>query len=169
MWRARQTAGEAGLAPLRTLQKAFARELSPGERAATRHGVEGRRQHEVYLRWEPAARNARWETDHKELPVLITPPVGARPCKPWVTLFVDAFSRLIMGWAMALHPNAATVLAGLHTALLVEGEGKPFGGVPQVLVPDGGLEFATTALERACATVGIRLAPTPPYSPLLTG
>lgn len=85
--------------------------------------------------------------------MLVTPPVGVRPYKPWVTLFVDCFSRLIMGWAVSLYPNAATVLAGLRSALLVE-EGKPFGGVPQVLVPDGGLEFATTALGRAYATLG---------------
>jgi transposase InsO family protein len=41
--------------------------------------------------------------------------------------------------------------------------------VPRVLVPDNGLEFATTALSRACATLGITLAPTDGYAPYQKG
>jgi putative transposase len=77
------------------LQRIFARELRPGERAATVEGVEGRRRHQVYPRWESPARNARWEGERKELPVLVIPPRGVRACKPWVTLFLDCYSRLI--------------------------------------------------------------------------
>ncbi|MDN5929629.1 MAG: transposase family protein, partial [Pseudonocardia sp.] len=106
LWRARTAAGRP-TPPLRTLQRAFARELTPAERAAVVDGVEGRRRHEVYLRWEPVARNARWEADHKELPVQVTPPRGTKPCKPWVTLFLDCYSRLIMGWALSLRPDSA--------------------------------------------------------------
>ena len=156
--------GEA-VVSLRTLQRAFARELTPGERAAVADGVAGRRRHEVYLRWEPVARNVRWEADHKELPVLVTPPRGSRPVRPWVTLFVECYSRLIMGWALSLRPNSATVLAALHRGLVVDPERGPFGGVPQVVVPDNGLEFATAALARVCAALGIRLAPTDAFAP----
>jgi putative transposase len=77
--RARLANGET-VAELRTLHRAFARELSPGERAGTVEGAEGRRRHQVYLRWEATARNARWEADHKELAVLVTPPRGIRAC-----------------------------------------------------------------------------------------
>jgi putative transposase len=76
-------------------------------------GAEGRRRHQVYLRWEARHRNEIWEADHKELEVLVLPPRCRRPQKPWATLFLDAFSRLIMGWAIALYPSAATVLAAL--------------------------------------------------------
>ncbi len=48
--RERVLRGEA-VPPLRTLQRAFTEQLSPGERAAAVDGVEGRRRHEVYLRW----------------------------------------------------------------------------------------------------------------------
>lgn len=163
--RVRIAAGGRDVPPLRTLQRAFARQLSPAERAAAVDGVEGRRRHEVYLRWEPVARNARWEADHKELPVLVTPPRGTRPCKPWVTLFVDCYSRLIMGWALSLRPDSATVLAALRRGLVIDPERGPFGGVPRVLVPDNGLEFATTALERVCGVLGTTLDPTEAYAP----
>lgn len=165
MRRARIAAGERDVPPLRTLQRAFARQLTASERAAAVDGVEGRRRHEVYLRWEPVARNMRWEADHKELPVQVTAPRGTRPVKPWVTLFIDCFSRLIMGWALSLRPDSAVVLAALRRGLVVDPERGPFGGVPQVLVPDGGLEFATAALERVCGVLGTTLAPTEAYAP----
>jgi putative transposase len=164
LWRERIARGES-VPSLRTLQRAFAEQMSPGERAAAVEGVEGRRRHEVYLRWEPVSRNARWEGDHKELPVLVTPPRGARPCKPWATLFLDCYSRLIMGWALSLHPTSATVLAALRRGLVVDPDRGPFGGVPVSLVPDNGLEFATTALERVCGVLGIALEPTDAYAP----
>lgn len=163
--RARIAAGGRDVPALRTLQRAFARQLTGAERAAALDGVEGRRQHEVYLRWEPVARNMRWEADHKELPVQVTAPRGTRPVKPWVTLFLDCFSRLIMGWALSLHPDSAMVLAAMRRGLVIDPDRGPFGGVPQVLVPDGGLEFATLALERVCGVLGTTLAPTEAYAP----
>ncbi|MGQ0575845.1 MAG: Mu transposase C-terminal domain-containing protein [Pseudonocardia sp.] len=165
MHRARVEAGEAGVPTLRTLQRAFAAELTAGERAAVSDGVEGRRRHEVYLRHEPVKRNAVWEGDHKELPVLVTPPRGVRPVKPWVTLFLDGYSRLVMGWALSLRPDAATVLATLCGGLVVDPERGPFGGVPDVLRPDNGLEFINTALARVCGVLGVELAPTPKFTP----
>jgi putative transposase len=164
LWRARQARGEQ-VPPLRTLQRAFARELTAAERAAVVDGVKGRRRHEVYLRWEPVARNMRWEADHKELPVQVTAPRGTRPVKPWVTLFIDCFSRLIMGWALSLRPDSAVVLAARRRGLVIDPRRGPFGGIPQVLVPDGGLEFATAALERVCGVLGTTLAPTEAYAP----
>ena len=168
LWRARVAAGEQ-VPPLRTLQRAFAGQLTAAERAAAVEGAEGRRRHEVYLRWEPVCRNARWEADHKELPVLVPPPRGRRPVKPWVTAFLDCYSRLIMGWALSLRPDSGTVLAAMRRALVVDPERGPFGGVPRVLVPDGGLEFATTALARVCATLGTTFAPTDAYAPYQKG
>ncbi len=101
--------------------------------------------------------------------MLVTPPRGARSCKPWVTLFIDCYSRLIMGWALSLHPDSATVLAALRRGLVIDPARGPFGGVPRVLVPDNGLEFATSALKKACGAVGTLLDPTDAYAPLLTG
>jgi len=111
----------------------------------------------------PDRRNALWEADHKELPVLVMAPRAQQPRKPWVTLFVDGFSRLIMGWALSLHPNAAVVLAALRRGIVVDPERGPFGGLPEKLRPDNGLEFAAAALTRSSAALGIELAPTPPY------
>lgn len=163
--RARVRGGATGLPSLATFQRAFAAQLSPGERAAAVDGVEGRRRHEVFLRWVPDRRNALWEGDHKELPVLVMAPRARQPRKPWVTLFVEAYSRLIVGWALSLHPTSAHVLAALRAGIVVDPVRGPFGGLPERLRPDNGLEFAAAALRRSCAALGRELAPTPAYTP----
>ena len=158
-------AGGVGLPSLATLQRAFAEQLTPAARAAAVDGVEGRRRHEVYLRWAPTRRNALWEGDHTELPVLVMAPRAQRARKPWATLFIDGFSRLIMGWALSLYPTSAVVLAALRQGMVVDPVRGPFGGLPDALRPDNGLEFVATALARSCAALGVDLLPTPPYTP----
>jgi putative transposase len=168
VWRARQAAGRTE-PTLRTLQAAFRRELLPGDRAAVAEGEEGRRRHSVYLRWEASHRNALWEADHKELGVWVLAPRAQRPCKPWVTVFLDAYSRLVMGWALSLYPSSAHVLAALRTGIAVDAARGPHGGVPAVIRPDRGLEFAARAITRAAASLGIAVSPTPAYRPHLKG
>ncbi|WP_082375942.1 Mu transposase C-terminal domain-containing protein [Pseudonocardia sp. HH130629-09] len=154
---------------LRRLQYAFAEQLTPGQRAGLVEGAEGRRRYEVYLRWDPPARNAMWEGDHVELPVLVLAPRAQRPAKPWATLFVDGFSRLIMGWAISMRPDSATVLATLRSGIVVDSARGPFGGLPAVLRTDHGLEFTAAAVRRSCAALGIEPVPAPPYTPHLKG
>ncbi len=167
-WRSR-TASGGDVPALRTFQGALARCFDPGDRAALLEGVEGRRRHQVYLRWEPEARNDLWETDHKELDVPVLFPRAQRPRKPWSTLFVDGYSRAVMGWAISDRPSTASVVAALGEAIRVDPRRGPFGGIPAAVRPDGGLEFAAGVLEQACGLLAVRLAPTPPYSPHLKG
>jgi putative transposase len=167
-WRERQSE-DATVPELRSFQAALVRGLSPGDRAAIRDGVEGRRRHQVYLRWEPEARNQLWEADHKQLDVPVLFPRRQRPAQPWSTLFVDGFSRAVMGWAISDCPSSGTVLAALGAAIRVDDDRGPFAGLPATLRPDRGLEFAADALEQACGVLGVALVPTPPFSPHLKG
>jgi putative transposase len=70
-----------------------------------------------------------------------------------------------MGWALSLRPNSATVLATFRRGLVADPARGSFGGVPVSLVPDRGLEFATTALKRVCGVLGVALEPTDAYAP----
>lgn len=167
-WRDRRRTDD-GLPTLRTFQRALVRALTPGDRATTRDGVAGRRRHQVYLRWEPEARNQLWEADHTQLEIEILFPRRHRPQRPWLTSFVDGASRALMGWAIAAHPDEATVLAAVGVAIRRDPERGPFAGLPHTIRPDGGLEFATDIMSSACGTFGIYLLPTPPYSPHLKG
>jgi len=151
--------------PLRTLQAVFARELRPAERASAKRGEAGRREHGLYLRYEAPHRNAVWQADHKQLPILVVAAEGRRPRRPWVTQFLDDYSRAIMGWAISLQPSSAEVLAALRDALLVQPARGPFGGVPVRLRWDRGLEFAAGAVEHAALALGVQLDPCEAYAP----
>lgn len=167
-WRARR-AEDPSLPSLRTFERGLRRVLHPGDRAAIRDGVRGTRRYQVYLRWAPEARNQRWECDHTLLDVPVLFPRAQRPRRPWITLYVDGFSRAIMGWAIADYPSTASVLAALGDAIRVDPDRGPFGGVPASLRPDRGLEFAAHVLRQACGVLAIHLDPAPPYQPHLKG
>jgi putative transposase len=156
-------AGWAGAGPvnLRTLQRAFAVELTPAQHAAARIGERGRRAKLVYLRRRATHRNQVWEGDHKNLPVLVLPPRG-RATTPWVTMFIDDATRVIVGWAIALTPHAGTVLTALRMGMLPDDVG-PSCGVPGMLRLDQGLEFAANSVKAAAGTLGVEVHALPPY------
>jgi putative transposase len=134
-----------------------------------RHGEDGRRRYELYRRHDPKARNDVWEMDHAQLDIEILPLRGKRLIKPWLTVIVDGFSRVIMGWALAIQPTSAEVLAALREAIVLDPKRAPWGGVPVLLRFDGGKEFLSLAVTRAAAEVGFAAQPTAPYSPYQKG
>lgn len=167
-WRERRMA-EPGLPGIRTFQQAVARTLTLGDLATIREGVAERRRHQIYLEWEPEARNDIWQADHRQLDVEVTFPRAQRPRQPWMTLFVEAKSGAIMGWAVAHQQSEATVLAAFASAIRVDPERGPFGGIPAMLRVDGGLEFAAGGITAACATLGTLVDSTLPHHPIHNG
>ncbi len=152
-----------------TLRRALLRELSPAERAFARTGAEGARCRSVYLRRESAHRAEVYAGDHKQLSIDVLAPRAQRPTRPWVTLFVDEYSRLIVGWAISLQPSQAEVLAALGMAVVVDAERGSFGGIPVTLRVDRGLEFAAKAIQDAAATLGCLTHRCTAYEPWLKG
>ncbi len=127
-WRERMAAGT--VPSLRTFQTVLARHFEPGDRAVMREGVEARRRHQVYLRWEPEARNEAVGDRPQGARRARLFPRAQRPHKPWTTLFVDGFSRAVMGWAISEYPSSASVLAALGEAVRIDDRRGPFGGIP---------------------------------------
>lgn len=146
---------DAPAVTLRTLQRAFERELTPAELAAWRTGDEGRRAASVYLTRPATGRNVVWELDHKQLPVLVLPPRGPAVC-PWLTSVIDDGTRALVGWAIALTPHTGTVLTALRMALVVDEQRGPFGAVPAMVRVDRGLEFAAEAVKDALAALCVQ-------------
>jgi putative transposase len=116
-----------------TLARAFERCLRPIERDFARRGEPTLRDRAVYLRHEARFRGECYEADHKQLSIEVLAPRAQRARRPWVTLFIDQFSRLIVGWAMSLRPTQAEVLAALRMAVMIDPERGEFGGVPVML------------------------------------
>lgn len=167
-WRERRAESDQ-VPSLRSFQASLARELGPADRAVIRDGEVGRRRHQVYLRWEPEHRNELWEADHKQLDVPVLFPRAQRSRQPWSTMFVDAYSRAVMGWAISDQPTSGTVLAALGEAIRLDDTAGPFGGLPSAIRPDQGLEFVADAIAQACGLLAVELVPTPAYKPNLKG
>jgi putative transposase len=167
---ARALEGRAETPTSRTLQRAFNRQLTSEEREYVKRGTNGARSKTLYLRYEVEHRNQRWESDHKQLPIMVVPRRGMRPVKPWVTIFEDAYTRAIAGAALVPRwPTRAEVLAALRSGVLIDPEFGPFGGVPDVLVWDNGLEFTSTDVSQFALQLGCTVAPTDAYTPTQKG
>lgn len=149
---------------LRTLQRAFAQQMTPAERAYWASGEAGLRAAGVYLTRPATPRNQVWELDHKELPILLLPRRG-RAVKPWLTSVVDDGTRALLGWAITLTPNTATVLTALRMALTHDPARGPFGAVPAGVRVDRGLEFAAQAVKDALAALCVDANRLPGYMP----
>lgn len=159
-------AGWAGARPvtLRSLQRAFRRELTPAERAAWTEGEHGRRSAQVYLTRPPTPRNQVWEADHKDLPILVLPPRGPA-VRPWLTSVIDDGTRALVGWALSLVPHSGTVLTALRMALVHDEARGPFGGIPAQVRIDRGLDFAAGVIRDALAALVIDPHRLPGFTP----
>ncbi|RBA54697.1 integrase [Stutzerimonas zhaodongensis] len=93
--------------------------------------------------------------------------------RPWLTVLIDLYTRVILGYYLALHhPSALSVSCAIAHAVLpkfsflgrlgVEGDKYPFYGVPEVLHMDNAKEFKSVKFEAAC----IRNDITPKWRPL---
>jgi putative transposase len=148
-----------------TWKRAVRRVLRPGDLAFARLGERGRRAHTVYLRNDVQHRNEVWEADHQEMKVLVLPNRGVQRLKPWITAFIDCFSRAIVSYVVSFHPGEAEVLAGLYNGIALDPGRGPFGGIPQSIHYDNGREWLanrTTQVYQAVGVLGVAVAP---YSP----
>ena len=151
-----------------TLRRAFARALTPGRLAGLERGERVRRNFDTYLTRPARHRNNCWEADHCELAIEVLLPEG-QIIKPWVTSFLDRFSRAVCGWAISGYPSQESVLAALRAAILTEPPYGPAGGIPVSLRWDRGKEFLAQAVGSAARALGIDAQPLPAYSPYLKG
>jgi putative transposase len=118
----------------------------------------------------PAARrNAIWETDHKQLGVKVIPPQGSNPVVPWITTFMDAKHRLIVGVSVSMQPTTGDVLAAFRTGVRRDPDLSPAYGAPDELHYDNGKEFLSDALTEVVVTMGVLPRALQAYAPHLKG
>ena len=143
-----------------TLRRAFARSLTPGQMAGLKGGEQTRRAFDTYLTRPSMHRNECWEADHCQLAIEVLLEDG-QVMKPWLTSFVDRFSRAVCGWAISGDPSQESVLAALRAAIMTEPPYGPVGGIPESLRWDRGKEFLANAVGSAARTLGIDAQPLP--------
>jgi putative transposase len=151
-----------------TLRRAFHRALTPGQAAGLRGGERVRRNFDTYLTRFPHHRNECWEADHCQFAVEVLLPDG-RVITPWLTVFVETFSRAVCGWAICEHANRESVFAALTAGILTGKPYGPVGGVPERLRWDRGREFLSEAITDAAKSLAIDARAVRAYTPHLKG
>ena len=126
--------------------------------------------------------NQVWYIDHTRLDghLVINGQRKAVLGRPWVTLVVDAFSRMIVGAFISfIPPSIHSVSAALKNAIRPKLHvlekypdlGRPWRtmGLPAKIVCDRALEFTGGSFERACAELGIEVVWCPRKTPQWKG
>ena len=121
----------------------------------------------------------RTEVDHSPLKVVVgtqAGPIG----QPWLTLLIDYYSRMVVGFCLGFEPPSyAVLMEALRHAILpkaylqqrfprVQGV-WPCCGLPAKLVCDRGPDLTSKDLEDAAFQLGIELDFNPPRTPHLKG
>ncbi len=121
----------------------------------------------------------RVEVDHSPLKVVVgteAGPIG----QPWLTVLIDYYSRMILGFCLGFDPPSyAVLMESLRHAILpktgaglaypsVNGDWPCFG-IPEMIVCDRGADLTSNDLENAAFQLGIVLDFNPPRTPHMKG
>ncbi len=111
----------------------------------------------------------RWEIDHTPLDIiLVDPETGRTLGRPYLTVVLDRFSRMVMGYILHFAaPNTESVLRAIEMSIcpkqaLIASHGQianlwPARGLPRQLVPDNAAEFHAGDLTSAFYELGIEI------------
>lgn len=120
------------------------------------------------------------QIDHSPMDIILVDEVKRKPIgRPYLTLAVDVYSRMVMGFYIALEaPSYFSVSQCLSNGILskerylqkigVEGEWKIWG-IPKAIHMDNAQEFRSEALKRFCEQYGITIMMRPVARPQFGG
>jgi len=112
--------------------------------------------------------HAMWQIDHTEVDIeLVDPEHRIAIGKPWITVAIDVYSRMVMGWYVSFDPPGAlatgicisTAILPKTTWLVESGLSYnwPCYGKPRVIHADNAKEFRGNMLKRACSEHSVDL------------
>lgn len=108
------------------------------------------------------------QMDHTLVDIILCDQETRKPIgRPWLTVIIDLYSRVIMGYYIGFNPPSTLSVACAITHAVfpkqtylknigLNGELYPFYGLPKALHMDNAKEFRSSKLERACALYGIK-------------
>jgi putative transposase len=90
---------------------------------------------------------------HKLDILVVDPDSGEVLGRPFLTVILDVYTRCIVGIYVSMYdPSATTALAALKDMLVRY-------GIPSLIIPDNGVEFANSAFILVCGTLKITISP----------
>lgn len=123
----------------------------------------------------------RIEVDHTPLDLIVIDEDTALPLgRPWLTVAIDRYSRMIMGFYVCFHePSSFSILQCLKRAVLPKEawllkypdikEQWPCHGIPELIASDNGMDLHSDAFVKICGEMGIQLLFCPAKEPEYKG
>lgn len=114
------------------------------------------------------------QMDHTLVDIILVDDVHRKPLgRPWLTVIIDMYSRVILGYYLSLHaPSTLSVACAIYHAALpkhaflkrfsIDESRYPFYGVPKIIRMDNAREFKTEKFQRACQKYRIKPEWRPP-------
>lgn len=155
-------------------------EIRPVERELKRNGRNAALKHQVNGGSLPGVNGlySLWQIDHTEVDIELVDSVDRVAIgRPWITVVIDTFSRMVVGWYISFDPPG-TIGTGLAITNAILPKDKwmrdlgvdydwPCQGKPRVIHSDNAKEFQGRALEKASQEHGFlfrfRKKKTPQY------
>ena len=122
--------------------------------------------YELIIRREATAPNEIWQADHTPLDIVLIDEKGMSS-KPWLTVIIDDFSRVICGYYLSFEaPCTINTALALHQAMWRKKDSKwQVCGIPNVLYSDNGSDFKSKHIEQVAADLKIQLKNSIPGKP----
>ena len=123
----------------------------------------------------------RIEVDHTPLDLVVIDRKTMLPLgRPWLSLAIDRYSRMIVGFYICFHaPSSFSVMQCLKMAILPKdkwlekypdiNEIWPAHGIPELIATDNGMDLHSLAVEAICLEMGISLLFCPAGEPYFKG
>lgn len=116
------------------------------------------------------------QVDHTPLDIILVDDIHRQPIgRPWLTLLIDVFSRMVLGFYISFDPpgNLSLGLCLTHAFLPKEKwlarlgieTAWPCWGIPRTIHADNAKEFRGNMLQKACMEYGISLEWRPVATP----
>lgn len=108
------------------------------------------------------------QIDHTQVDIILVDDQDRRPIgRPWITLAIDIYSRMIVGYYLSLNaPSVTSVAMCITSAVLPKDElllkfdintNWDVWGFPNTIHADNGADFRADTLKKACQINGINL------------
>ncbi len=117
-------------------------------------------------RREAAHPNAIWQADHCLLDLWLLDDQG-QPARPWLTIILDDYSRVVAGYRVSFQaPSAFTTALVLRQAIWRKGDPQwHVCGIPAIFYTDHGSDFTSRHLEQVAADLNMVLVFSHPGAP----
>lgn len=112
----------------------------------------------LYIR-ESTAPNEIWQADHAMLDILILDEKNTEGKRPWLTIVIDDYSRVIAGYELSFSaPSAMKTSLALRQSIWHKKEHNwSVCGIPSIFYTDHGSDFTSKHIEQVCCDLKIQL------------